>query len=162
MLQLLDPRKIEASRITPRLYQGSRPPTGNRVANAGFDTLVLCAEEFQPPDNQFHGVQIIRCPIDDTFVVKDDTWLPAVRAATAVCVSLRRGAKVLTTCQAGRNRSGLVNALTLHMLTGMSGTDAVQLIQSRRPAALTNFGFVRALERLQPAQEMAHAKRGRR
>jgi protein-tyrosine phosphatase len=59
------------------------------------------------------------------------------------------GAQVLVTCRMGKNRSGLVSALALHLLTGQSGKACIQHIQSRRKGALRNPGFNECLVRLQ-------------
>ena len=52
------------------------------------------------------------------------------------------GGAVLCYCSAGRNRSGLMNALLLCELTGCSGADAVDTVRSRRKNALANQHFV--------------------
>ncbi len=54
----------------------------------------------------------------------------------------------MVTCMAGINRSGLVSAVTLHMMTGRSGKDCVRHIQQCRPGALRNPRFVEWLSTL--------------
>lgn len=56
------------------------------------------------------------------------------------------GGCVLTMCNAGRNRSGLLSALIVHHLFGVPGSDAIEIVRSRRPNALANEHFVRFLE----------------
>lgn len=53
---------------------------------------------------------------------------------------------VYTVCQHGMNRSGLLAGLLLREL-GMSGHEAVELIVSRRPGALSNQAFRRLILR---------------
>lgn len=53
--------------------------------------------------------------------------------------------RVLVHCAAGMNRSGLVNGMIL-IFSGMSGKDAVNLIQQKRPGALSNVVFANYLQ----------------
>lgn len=73
----------------------------------------------------------------------------ALAAAKQVCKDLKAGKRVLVTCQAGLNRSGLVSAISLHLLYGWEGSQCVRQVQLRRPDALFNLGFVHAILRLQ-------------
>lgn len=61
---------------------------------------------------------------------------------------IRAGEKVLVHCRAGRNRSGLVTALTVRNLLGCSGADALAHVQERRPRALANEHFATYLRSL--------------
>jgi len=141
---------IEASAILPRLWQGSAPPLGSHVALAGFHTLVLCAAEFQPEMHHFPGVEVIYAPNDD----RSDTpptkeqLLGALRAARVVTERVKASKRVLVTCMQGRNRSGLVSALSLYLL-GVKPSEAVNIIKNKRQRhALSNPRFVEALLRL--------------
>jgi protein-tyrosine phosphatase len=137
---------LDVSRIGPGVYQGSRPPRGGALRRAGFDVLVLAAQEYQPPDREFPGVRVIRALVDDSGApMQQEEWLEAIRASAEAAMLRARGARVLSTCMAGLNRSGLVNALMLTRLTGMSGQRAIELVQERRPGALNNLFFKRAL-----------------
>lgn len=145
---------IDAHEIVPLLWQGSKPPAGPQVAAAGFQVLVLCAREFQPAPMYFSGVPtIIHAPNDDHhFVTRQDIQL-AVNTASRVAEHLQRGEKILVTCLAGINRSGLVVALTLHKAFGYSGQSCIDLVRRRRiladgDDALTNTYFVEALLKL--------------
>lgn len=51
------------------------------------------------------------------------------------------GHAVLVACLQGRNRSGLVVALALRLLCGISGVQAVQVLREARPTALSNATF---------------------
>ena len=78
-------------------------------------------------------------PFDD-----DDQMLPnlsKLRAVAGLAASLiRDGHRVLTHCNMGFNRSGLVAGLILKSL-GMPGDAAVLRIRERRPGALYNERF---------------------
>ena len=161
---------IEATCICPFLYQGSYPPPGFALAKEGFKTLVLCAEEYQPPyvipdffaqvpdfylERPFPGVKVIYAPNDDssTDLPSREVLAKALSAAHEVAFSIKMGKKALVTCWQGRNRSGLVSALTLHFLLGCSGMEAVRIVQRARRGALTNPAFVHVLSHLRPVQK---------
>jgi len=141
---------VEASPIKAGLWQGSAPPVGDAVRKSGFDVLVLCAEEYQPPASAFPGVEVIHAPNDDSKLTRTQL-AGALQAAHRAALALKQGKQVLVTCRVGWNRSGLVSALSLHLLTGKSGGECVGLVQRGREGALGNPYFVAALERLQSA-----------
>lgn len=147
---------------------------GPLLGLAGFTTVVLCAEEFQPPavlpplwepalrpvlqglsNIPYAGVEVIYAPNDDSFErppTRDQLAL-AVKASGIAADRVRNGGNVLITCMQGRNRSGLVSALTLHRLLGVSGFQAVEMVQRRRAPvpALTNPHFVSVLYNVKPS-----------
>jgi protein-tyrosine phosphatase len=143
---------------------------GGVLASRGFTMLVLCAEEFQPPyevpdymrammlyyhgDNPFTGIKVVYAPNADDFYNPParDRLSTAIGAARKVAAEIRQGGKVLSTCWKGVNRSGLVSCLTLHILTEMSGFQAVQTVKKGRPWALSNPQFVEALTRIPPGK----------
>lgn len=141
----------ECSKVAERLYQGSVPLPSGAVARAGFTLLVLAAQEYQfpPSASRQFGIPVVHAPIDDSELTEGE-WRRAVSAARVVAVRHRAGAKVLVTCAAGLNRSGLVTALSIHLLTGCSGASAVRLVRERRENALFNRSFVRRLKKLRP------------
>jgi protein-tyrosine phosphatase len=140
---------LDVTRILPRLYQGSAPPPGEDVRRCGFDLLVLSAIELVPeqPAHLFPGVQVIHAPMDDA-VLSDMERSRAARAAYQAATAIGYGGRVLITCAMGRNRSGLIMAFTMHLLTGKSGRLIIQHIQSRRKRALTNGSFVLEIDKL--------------
>lgn len=139
---------LDATKIFPGIYQGSRPPLGDELSNQHyFDVLVLAAKEFQPPASKFPGLEVIHVPLDDT-TMTPDIWKRAAAAARKVDQAHREGKKTLITCLFGMNRSGLVTAMAIHLRSGMSGREAVDLIQAKRPIALWNKSFVHALKSL--------------
>jgi hypothetical protein len=144
---------IEATRIAPGLYQGSQPPPGDHVRMAGFSILVLCAGEYQPPAACYPGVTVLHCPLIDNggrHRPTEDELRLAYRTGHDVAQALSRGRRVLVTCQAGLNRSGMVTAIALHALHGNDGASAVKHVQITRPGALFNGHFARAIEALPP------------
>lgn len=144
---------LDVTRMAPHLYQGSFPePFQNRVKDAGFDVLVLCAAEHQPPAAGYAGVKVIYAPMDDAQIVESDPdWRTANEAADEVVYALRSRKRVLVTCAAGRNRSGLVVALAMLRVSRASAVRVVEHIQKRRDFALSNRSFVEILKRYRPA-----------
>jgi protein-tyrosine phosphatase len=130
------------------LWQGGRPPTGRSVKNAGFDMVVLCAEEYQPAGRLFSDVRVLHCPFDDADVPCAEELEMIHQTAKHAAMRVRMGEKVLVTCNMGINRSGLVTAITLMRLTGMSGRDATLEVRSKRSHALQNTRFTRYLAQL--------------
>jgi hypothetical protein len=148
--------ELDAHEIVPGLWQGSLPPSGSAVADAGFDVLVLCARDYQRPADDYPGVEIIYAPNNDSAWSrpKGKDMAIASWAARKVVTAVQDGSRVLVTCFAGINRSALVVALAIHGLHGYSGPACIQLIREKRKLAhptdqaLTNDYFVEALLRL--------------
>ncbi len=123
---------LDATLIVPRLFVGSAPPVGLSLAGYGFNALVLCAMEYQPRGNQFPGVFVIHCPIDDGDRVTSDDASLIEQAGTMVAKMMRGGQNVLSTCRAGRNRSAVIAARALMIGQGMSGQQAIDAVRSKR------------------------------
>ena len=139
--------KIDASHLYGNLYMGSRPPIGKRLAYAGFDVVVLAAQEYQPPEWRLPGVEVIYAPMEDVPVVLRPNDLAAVRRVVArVAQALATGRRVLVSCRAGLNRSGLIAGAVLLETTNMTPLQVISLIRKRRSIfALNNPAFVHAL-----------------
>ena len=133
---------LDIVKIYDNLWQGAFPPPGDVIASKGFDVLVLAALEHQRPE-LYPGVEVVLAPGDDDerpnrlerFL---PIWLPVARA---VADRVRAGDKCLVTCMGGYNRSGFINAVALHHLTGWKGIDCVERVRSRREYALSNETF---------------------
>lgn len=127
-------------RVLENLYQG-----GGWAPLDWFDTVVLCARDFEPealPD----GIEVIRCQIHDSIPTEHEIEL--VRSAAELVVQRvfvdRR--RVCVTCVNGLNRSGLVVAMALRLL-GHSPQRAIERVRhARGNEALSNRHFVRLIE----------------
>ncbi len=130
------------------LAQGSAPVPYTILP---FDTLVLCADEYQPSSKEFPGIsQVIHVPLnDDGSPMTPNEMRFALKAGLEVAKQLRQGRRVLVTCWMGRNRSGVVSALALENL-GIPYTQAVKAVRKARAFALTNKYFVNLLKLNQP------------
>ena len=157
-MQLEQPITVDATRIASGLYQGGLPPEGQLLYRRGFHTLVLAAKEHQPPAARFPGLRVLHAPLDDSGTpMSTAEWRIAKAAAERVARAVLSGQRVLITCQQGRNRSGLVTALALHLLTGYAGSACAERVRQHRqrglPAgvqALVNPYFNAALAGLKP------------
>ena len=126
------------SYITANLYVGSAPYEKAPIDCA--KVLVLCAEEYQPPDSSFYGTTVLRCPIPDAKLTPAQLKL-VKRTALEVAQHLQNNTAVLCTCLMGLNRSALVAGLALRKL-GFSGEDTLTMIRKyRSPNALFNKTF---------------------
>lgn len=150
---------LDATEIAPLLYQGSVPPEGQELTASGFHLLLLCAREHQPPATRFPGVRVYYCPSRDTPDPTARELAVAWEASRVAADAIARGQKVLVTCFAGLNRSGLVVGFTLVRL-GIRPKDAVRLVQSRRALSLNNPTFVQAIEACRPPSSVAPGASG--
>jgi len=130
----LELQRLGADEIVPNLWQGPYPKVQASVAKAGFNMLVFCAEELQDPAEEYPGVRILYAPNSDDYTQKipRDLLQIAVDAGRQVAEAVNQGQKVLVTCAAGINRSGLVSALALHFLYGWSGAECINRVQQKR------------------------------
>lgn len=124
-----------------RLAQGSKPPINSKMP---FEVIVLAAREHQ---FDMPGYEVLHIPLDD------DPWDPPsaedqakIKAvASTVAQRVRAGHRVLVTCHAGINRSGLIAGLALVEL-GFTGPQAANRIKYLR-GGLTNPQFRRLVRR---------------
>jgi hypothetical protein len=131
---------LDVDKIQEGLWQGSVPPGGTILKEKGFDVVVLCADDFQFLDqpDRYPGLEVLRCPYDDYHELPDHQLAMIVDTAFQVAKHVRAGKKVLVTCAAGLNRSGLVTGLALQLLTKWSGRAVLTHVRSRRNMALCN------------------------
>jgi len=139
-------RPATANRVHGGLWMGGWPPPGYRVGES-FDCLVLCAREYQIPEC-FGGVQVAQALLnDDGSPMAPGEREQAVAAAGRVIRWLGQGLRVLITCYAGRNRSGLVSAIALcRGPAAMAPEQAVRTVRAARgPDSLANPYFLEFL-----------------
>lgn len=143
----LKSRPLEYSHVIDGLYQGSAPSPGPAVSKK-FDALVLMATEYQPSSEEFGKVDVLNAGIYDSKPAPSEIQ-KAYAAAKWVATRLKSGKKVLVTCMAGMNRSGLVSAMAL-ILSGYPPQSAIALVRGARgPKALSNKHFVSVLMGMQ-------------
>lgn len=142
-----------AFKINSSLWQGGIPYSGPVLKDEGFTMLILCAQEWQPSEAGYPGLFVVHAPnTDNGQPITQEQLDKAKHAASLAALEIASGGKVLSTCAQGRNRSGLVSALTLYLTQRCSGEEAAQLVRTRYtlppPGALHNESFNRVLSNL--------------
>lgn len=137
--------ELEADEILPNLWQGSFPNLLS-AKEAGFEVVVLCAQELLHRDDvsdeyEVHGMRVIEAPFDDTPWPTEEELSTARWAAHKVVAAVNNGKKVLVTCHAGLNRSGLICAMAIRLLRKITGHEAVTIVKGCRKNALCNSTF---------------------
>lgn len=147
--------------VDGRLAQGAYPGADPQLWKH-FDVVVYTAEERQPIAPRLEpGKKALRAPLDDAPRLPTDveeSYLLVV--VPEIERALRAGKRVLVTCQAGRNRSGLVVALVLMRLYPREPVKRIvrAMQKKRQPLSgpvLSNEHFVQRLE-------LEHAKHARK
>jgi hypothetical protein len=129
------------------LAQGSAPDDFAASFEA-FDTIVLCSSEFQPevifPDDK--SKRILRCPFDDSDLALTPVQVERLKAAARQIVEEHEEERrILITCFAGINRSGLLMGMVLKERFGITGEEAIRWIRKKRYGSLSNRSFCRHL-----------------
>ena len=136
--------------LDARLYQSGAPEEAaewDPVHARGIDVVVDLFGTLDPgvPATP-NSILYIYWPIEDA------DYLPALGILTtlvdAVVRLVQLGHKVLVHCHRGKIRSGLLNALVVMQMLGISGRDAVDFVRRRRPGALGNPVFTEYLQSL--------------
>lgn len=126
-----------------RTHRTSMSEKTDALQRNGVTHAVALAPAFPDEDLvQLDGLGLLRFthyPIADG-VLRSGSYLDLM--AQRLSSEIDDGGCVLTMCNAGRNRSGLLSALIVHYLFGIPGADAVEVVRARRPNALANDHFV--------------------
>lgn len=147
------------SEILPGLWQGGTHdddgavkgyhahPDAQPITRAEFDLVATFYADSNPVD---YHVMEMRYPFYDADL-RDANVEYLVGIARFLHSEWKRGKRVLSRCQAGWNRSGLVTTLIL-MLEGYSAEAAIDLIRRERSSdALCNPDFETYLRTLTPS-----------
>jgi hypothetical protein len=133
-----------------QLYQSGAPEDAAEWASIrarGIDVAVDLFGSLDPGvPAEPNSILYIFWPIEDA------DYMPAMGILNVLVDTIVRliqlGHKVLVHCRMGKSRSGLLNALVVMRLQGISGHDAVALVRKQRPGALGNNVFTAYLESL--------------
>lgn len=148
-----------ASAILPGLWLSAMPRPDWPIERWGIRLLVSLSEHLPPhaarrfewgtPAEATGDGQLIflHWPFEDGDL---PPWPLAQLASHTVATAVRSELPTLVHCMAGRNRSGLIAALVVRELLGVSGSEAVARVRARRTGALTNPAFAAALAALGP------------
>ena len=131
--------------IEPGLFQSTKIDDPNQLSIVGIEVVIDLEGGFDNEDIAFYLHQYVYWHILDLPFLpnREDLW----RVARFGYDAWKFGKRVLVHCTMGRNRSGLINGCIL-WLNGMTGEDAVRLIQEKRPGALSNPVFASYLKTL--------------
>ena len=121
--------------------------------------IALTALQHQQLPIREDHYEVISAPLIDTDKMEPEaialTAGIADMAATALANNLRLGRGALSSCAAGRNRSGLVSALVLMKVASYKPNEAVAIVRRQRTGAdgpaLSNDLFVEILHSLSGA-----------
>ena len=112
------------------LWVGAAPPPGDYSRD--WDVIVFTAEEYQSKAASFPNVRVRHFPYGDDSPPSARDMDMAWTAAEEVARYLRQGRRVLVTCRMGRNRSALVAALALYLVSGEPGAEVCALVREKR------------------------------
>lgn len=136
------PEPLDANEIIPGIWQGSMAPPGDTLRRAGFEHLILAAKEHQPSPSNYRDMKVLYVPFEDhDEPLSRNEWDKILVAALWAAERAAVDKPVLITCVAGWNRSGIITACALRILTNCSPEDAIRQIQRRRLRALNNESF---------------------
>ncbi|MGN6242837.1 MAG: protein-tyrosine phosphatase family protein [Motilibacteraceae bacterium] len=127
-----------------RLWISGSPVPPEFVAEHGITAVVDVADPDSPTDPdelERAGVRLYRKEplVDDAERLPD---LDLVEELVDVLVdAVGEGHRALVCCSFGRNRSGLVAALTVRALLAVPGAEALRLLRARRRRAVNNPAF---------------------
>lgn len=135
----------------------THPKSGGELYQSGYREIpwdlkkkeihrVIFAAVECPPLSHHSGAHLLHVPLDDKQKMSVKEYVFTVTAAMSIAsqlaIDILKGRKVITSCNAGLNRSGLLSAMTLKTITDLSDDDIVSLIrQKRHQAALCNSTF---------------------
>lgn len=148
---------IHRSRRTRGVFaQGDVDAAYDAIRKGTFDMVILCAGEleemFRMLPARAHPEIVYASNVDGPALSRRQLRI-ATNAAGQAVRAYRLGKRVLITCAAGRNRSGLVTALAMHLSTGCGGRLATEIVKARRNAdgpALSNEVFAKFLSAIPP------------
>jgi len=107
----------------------------------GVNLIKNFDEDIAGPD----GLEYYSLPIADG---KDWDQAMVMALSYRLAERIRQGERILVHCNAGRNRSGLVCALIVRELWGISGSEALEYVRMKRPRAVDNPHFEEYLRSL--------------
>lgn len=141
---------LDANWVIPnRLAIGAMPHSVNIIWNHGFDyLLVMAAEHSWAKETGPHKVWVDVLPLYDEPKLTVEEKNRLLRASKRVAKLLKNGFRVLVTCNAGLNRSGLMTALIVRELYKVNGLAASKVVQRARKGTLINMTYRKYVEGL--------------
>lgn len=145
------------SEILPGLWQGGTHPDEHRVVSVpSHNARHIGCDEFDVVGTFYHGAQPVSRHVMEYRYPFNDGDMTDINIGYVMQIALhmhtewKSGKRVLSRCQAGWNRSGLLTALVL-IIEGYSAEAAIDLIRRRRSEyALCNGTFERFVREFTP------------
>lgn len=129
---------MDVTELVPGLFIGSAVRTHYSDLK-NFDRIIVCCWMPDNWPNESDERLYWHKFTDDIQPPSPRELEVAGRAVTAA--SMYKTHPTVVLCAEGRNRSGLVCAMTLALVEGMSGSAAIELVQAKRPGSLYNTFF---------------------
>lgn len=104
----------------------------------GVTRVIALAPPTPDPDLRAWTGRFTNFPIPDGLLKKQE---PLLALARELAEEIEADGCVLTMCNAGRNRSGLLSALVVRELSGIPGSAAMDVVRLHRPRAIANVNF---------------------
>lgn len=127
-----------------KLHHYSHEKKSEGLLRYGITHVVSLAPPTPDLDLAMSDIEYVHLPIPDG-ILKEPSKVVLLDLANQL---VEDGACVLTICNAGRNRSGLLSALIVREASGISGSAAMGVVRLHRPRALANQSFEAFLESL--------------
>lgn len=146
--------KINTEGVRGTLYVGGAPQPNDRMQDWA-DTLVLCAQEYQPDleDLEFGRIEVLRVPLGDVNQPMSQgelSWVSSV--ASNVAKRLLGGKRVVVTCMEGLNRACLIAGMAMRMM-GMGADRVIRNLRAARgDRGLCNETFERMVRSTVPLE----------
>lgn len=145
----VEPADPPTEMVPGLLWHGGCPVDFGWVRETGIEAVVDLADaDTYPPAGEIADTTYLKCPLVDGEDVPDPEV--TLRLAGLVAGLLRSERRTLVHCTFGRNRSGLVVALVVRDLLGLSGAQALAYVQERRHRTVNNAAFAEWLRSLPP------------
>jgi protein-tyrosine phosphatase len=145
--------------IYPGLWMGSEPIAPVEYYDK-FDIIVYAAAGIKPQHKKFPNKTLFYVPLLDIRGENPEpgTFERAEQMAIWLAKEVKEGKQVLVTCASGINRSGLIVALTLRLLTGWPGIKCVEEVRNKRVFAFTNEDFANFVSSLLSCEALDETK----
>jgi len=130
-----------------KLFQVGAQEIPNVVKHNDIHLIIYAAKEYQPFTSN-PTITKVFIPLDDTSKLSPQEIITTLKltdeASTIATNYLKAGKNVISSCQAGLNRSGITSAFTLKKCTNASKEEIIKHIRkTRHPHALSNTLFVK-------------------
>lgn len=123
-----------------------RPAKLQELQDLGVSSVICMLRKRDPDLDGLDWLTYRNFPLPDTDTVAEQPlWHASLHAAREI----EEGKKVLIHCIAARDRAPTTAALTLCVLEGISGNEAMLRVKQKKPTTFHNQAFVRYLSNIE-------------